>query len=421
MFRALLCAALALGATGANAGTPTEADIAAVEQFLATDNSYSPAAKAEAQRRAAGLSAYLEDQPRFELEVARIAALADNGHTALAPPQWTLRYPRSPVRLGLFADGLFVIAAPANYASAIGKRVTAINGLPWREAREVFALYRGGAPGFRDQFLVHFLETPALLSAAGIGDDAARLRLTLAGGPTLSVEPVMAPLQGWTALEGVPMVREAVDRIKGPLPLYLQDAEKAHVFVPLRELDAVYIRLNWIGGEELKALLDQWLVHLRSGKQRNIILDLRFNMGGDLNRARDFAKELPELAHGGHVYVITSGRSFSAAISTTGYVKQAGGEKVRIVGDPIGDRLEFWAEGRLLELPGLGANILYATERHNYVTGCPEADCHWSIREHPIRIRSLQPDLPAPLRYSDFVAGRDPAIEAIARDIGRRR
>ena len=74
-----------------------------------------------------------------------------------------------------------------------------------------------------------------------------------------------------------------------------------------------------------------------------------------------------------------------------------------------------------MTLPGLGAMLLYATERHNYMTGCPEDDCHGSIRTHPIRVRSLRPDIPAALTWADFQAGRDPAMAAVATDIERRR
>ena len=65
-----------------------------------------------------------------------------------------------------------------------------------------------------------------------------------------------------------------------------------------------------------------------------------------------------------------------------------------------------------MTLPGLGAMLLYATERHNYMTGCPEDDCHGSVRTHPIRVRSLRPDIPAALTWADFQAGRDPAVAA---------
>ena len=107
-----------------------------------------------------------------------------------------------------------------------------------------------------------------------------------------------------------------------------------------------------------------------------------------------FMQALPGLARGGRLYAITSGRTFSAAISSLGYLRQAAGDRLTIVGEPIGDRLEFWAEGDIMQLPGLGAMLLYATERHNYMTGCPEPDCHAAIRDHPIRVASSQPDLP---------------------------
>lgn len=82
-------------------------------------------------------------------------------------------------------------------------------------------------------------------------------------------------------------------------------------------------------------------------------------------------------------------------------------------GEPVGDRLEFWAEGDLVTLPQSGAVILYATERHNYQTGCPEPDCHAPIRDHPIRVESLAPDVPVAMTYDAFAEGVDPMMDAI--------
>lgn len=143
-------------------------------------------------------------------------------------------------------------------------------------------------------------------------------------------------------------------------------------------------------------------------------------MGGDLNIARDFMQALPALAEGGRLYAITSGRTFSAAISSLGYLRQAAGDRLTIVGEPIGDRLEFWAEGSMVHLPRSGAMLLYATGRHNYMTGCPQADCHGPVRDNPIRVTTLRPDIAAPLGFADFRAGRDPAMDAIIREVRRR-
>ena len=419
---ALVGAALLATTATAQQARLGEPDIAAVRDYVEKNRSYSPGARAEALGRVARLSGLVASPARFELEVAHIAALADNGHSALLPPQWTTRYPRSPVHLGLFADGLFVIAAPGQ-AGLVGRPVLEINGRGWQTVRETFSRYQGGEQAFRDQFVTYFMETPALLAAAGLGENPDRLSLTLGGDDgrqaVVEITPALAPLQGETALLGYPQLLEAASLLPpAERPLYLQDADLPQRLLFPGELDGAYIQLKATRGRDFSAFLESTLAELRRRRPRNIVLDLRFNLGGDLTLARTFMQALPALARGGRLYAITSGRTFSAAISSLGYLRQAAGDRLVIVGEPIGDRLEFWAEGDIMQLPGLGALLLYATERHNYTTGCPEPDCHANIRDHPIRVSTLEPDLPAPMTFAAFRAGRDPAMEAVLARIG---
>ena len=172
-------------------------------------------------------------------------------------------------------------------------------------------------------------------------------------------------------------------------PLYLQDPDRPLRLLFPEAIDGAYIQLKATVGPGFAPFLESTLAELRRRQPRNIVVDLRFNLGGDLTLARAFMQALPGLARGGNLYAITSGRTFSAAISSLGYLRQAAENRLTIVGEPIGDRLEFWAEGDIMQLPGLGAMLLYATERHNYMTGCPEPDCHAAIRDHPIRVISL--------------------------------
>lgn len=416
LFAAAL-AALALAAP-AGAAAPTAADVEAVRAYIEANKAYSPAARAEALRRSAALPALLADSARFELEVARIVALSDNGHSSLFPGQWPSRYPRSPIRFGRFADGLYVIAAPQQHRTMVGRRVVAINGKPWRQIGDAYAAYQGGSAAFREQFATLFLETPALLSAAGFGERDS-LAVRAEGANEVRVKPELAPVHGHSAMMGGALPRAAAPLIKGQAPLYLRNSEMFDR-TALPELDGTYVRIDEIHGDGLQPFLDATLEDLRRVRPHHLILDLRFNMGGDLNKARAFAQALPALVPG-QIYAITSGRTFSAAISTLGYLKQAAGNRLTIVGEPLGDRLEFWAEGGMAKLPGLGAYLSTATERHNYVTGCPEADCHSAIRDNPIRVKTLDPDLAAPLTFADYTAGRDPAMEAIAADVKRRR
>jgi hypothetical protein len=417
----LLLASLALYASAAPAA-PGPADVEAMRAYVERNKAYTPTERAEALRRVDALPGLIGSPARFELETAHIAALADNGHSVLLPPQWPSRYRRSPVHLGLFADGLYVVAA--NRRQLVGRRVLRINGRDWREIRAAYARYQGGLPGFRDQFVTLFMEIPAMLAAAGFGSDPNRIALALEtpGRPELvNVQAVLTPYRGEAAFTGQsPLLDGARLLPPGRVPLYLREQGLLFRLAFPPELDGAYIQLNAIRGLGIAQFFEASLAALRERRPRNIVVDLRFNMGGDLNIARDFMQALPAIARD-RIYAITSGRTFSAAISSLGYLKQAAGDRLTIVGEPIGDRLEFWAEGDIMELPGLGAMLLYASERHNYMTGCPEPDCHAAIREHPIRVRSLQPDIRTELTWADFRAGRDPAMAAIVQDIGRRR
>jgi len=141
---------------------------------------------------------------------------------------------------------------------------------------------------------------------------------------------------------------------------------------------------------------------------------MRMN-GGDLNNTRAWVRRLPR-AVPGRVFVLTSPWTFSAAISTVGYLKQSAPERVVIVGEHVGDRLDFWAEGGdSIELPRSGAFIDYATGRHDYRTGCRGIEnCHGSVVRNPIAVESLAPDIAAPWTIEAYRAGRDPAMEAVA-------
>lgn len=114
----LLLASLALPAAAVRAA-PGPDDVAAMRTYVARNLAYTPAGRVQALQRIGRLPGLFGNPARFELEVAHIAALADNGHSALLPPQWASRYRRSPVHLGLFADGLYVISAPRDRAALV--------------------------------------------------------------------------------------------------------------------------------------------------------------------------------------------------------------------------------------------------------------------------------------------------------------
>jgi hypothetical protein len=138
------------------------------------------------------------------------------------------------------------------------------------------------------------------------------------------------------------------------------------------------------------------------------------NGGGDLNTTRDFMESLPSLVPG-RIFALTSPWTFSAAISSIGYLEQTAPDRVTIVGEGVGDRLNFFSEGDIVTLPNSQAMLLNATERHDYQTGCRGfSDCHGPVRRNPISTPTLAPDIAAPWTIDAYRAGRDPAMEAVA-------
>lgn len=406
-------------------------DMPATREFFELDTSYSPeeraatvAAFADLKRRAGNMS-----PAEFQLAVAHIAALARNGHTTLLAGVWPHELNRTPLAYHVFADGVFVIHAPEPMRELFGARLTAIDGHDIAALGEAFMTYCGARRGRCNEWLGFFLESPAILHAAGFAkaEDRVDVQLELVDGSkiTRTLMAALDPPKGelFAFLDESRLVAFASENVAQPdgVPFYLRSPDNAFLARVIEDIDAVYLQLR-INKSFYDQRIEDFLagVHdtLKKAKPSHVIVDLRLDGGGDLNTTREFFQSLPTLVPG-RIFVLTSGRTFSAGIASAGYLKQAAPERVTIVGEPIGDELEYWAEGGFVELPVSKAVLMFATERHNYVTGCQEPDCHDSIRRHPIRVQSLKPDIAAPLTYADYRAGRDPALEVVRKALAK--
>jgi len=409
-------------------------DIAAFRQnFLGVDRSYSDAARAEAERRLTALEAQADDvsQVYFELELARIVALADNGHTAYFAGPRSRRFNRvADVRFAPFGEDFYVLRATAANADLLGARLVAIDGRPVARARDAARTLGGGTNAWRDRQAPYFLESPEQMAALGVADRADRIsyRFRLANGRMatrrFTPEPAnpdraRADADRWFYPE---LMEEEGDAWRALLaaeaaPWSLRDPDTPFRMRDAPELDAYWIELRQNYNDDEMDIAEFMLDSLeaaRTSGRRNVVLDMRMNGGGDLNITRAWVRRLPRVVPG-RVFVITSRFTFSAAISTVGYLKQSAPDRVTIVGEMAGDRLDFYSEGDVITLPHSGAALLYATERHDYRTGCRGIEnCHGSVVRHPIAVDTLAPDIVAPWTIDVYRAGRDPAVEAIA-------
>ena len=421
--------------------TPTaiRADLAFLrERVLGGDKSYTAESKRAAGARLALLEAAADTLHRayFELEVARIAALADNGHSNAPGVMRANRVNRVGIRLAPFGEDFYVLGAQPAFADLLGARVVSVDGRPIVELRTIARTLTGGAVGWRDRSVGYYLESPELMQALGSvqSADAATYGFELADGRRVERRIVAEAPGGTTsfasasrwmspnpvATSGPPWKTVVAD---ATAPWSLRDWAQRFRFRDAPEIDGVVVELrqnNAAAGQPIMAFLDSATRMLNERKPTYIVLDLRFNGSGDLNKTRDFVQRLPKIASG-RIFVLTSPHTFSAAISTVGYLKQAAPDRVSIVGEMVGDRLEFFAEGRGVDLPNSGIGIGVSTQRHDYKTGCkPFSDCHGNVVRFPISVPTFAPDIPAPWTILALREGKDPAMEAVAKALGKR-
>jgi len=328
-----------------------------------------------------------------------------------------------------FADGLRILRASPAQADLLGARIDAIDGRTLAQVHASIRRYVGGPDNYRRLRLTPMLESPGLLNAAGVANEKAAL--TISGvkadgtpferrieaqmrdrsAPVSSTPRVVFPVETPNA-EGLRSFLDDGAR----LPLWLRD--RKHLFT-MSGLDngGLYVALGFNNDADERRVshfLTDVLARVVRDKTRFVVLDFRLNGGGNYTRTYPFMGALLEvLGEDGRVYALTSGWTFSAAITTVGELKTLGRKQVTLVGEPVGDRLDFWAEGNSFVLPNSFMTVHYCSARHDYHGRCTDPDCFWLNMFYPVHVDTLDPDVPAPLTFAAYRELRDPAMEAV--------
>jgi hypothetical protein len=405
-------------------------DVAYFRQLIALDRSFAPDARTEANRLLDTLETLdtVLDPPHFRVSLMRIVALADNGHSKVENQHGAVPL-ELPIRVAAFSDGVFVMRATDANADLLGGRVTAIGGQSIDSVMTKLGQLRGGTPQWRRLNASKYLVLQDILYGVDVAADTQQSNWTVetpAGATvTRQLEAYAPPAEDRAVFVDRWLSSEPLTDMEGPwqpvepdhsLPISLANFDNAFrsLRLPNTCIEFVQLKSNLDQGtQSIKDFLSNTERRIRLTQPCSVILDLRYDDGGDYVNTFHFAHELPSLIpRSGKIVVLTGPVTFSAGISTAAFVKHAGQGRVVILGEAVGDRLQFFSEGGEACLPNYPLCVAYQTGKHDYQHACTDWKvCFWLNYFFPLRVESLDPDEVISLSFKDWRAGVDPVLD----------
>lgn len=343
------------------------------------------------------------DTGQVILAIQKLMAMADDGHTGVRGiPGSLIRLSRwLPVELMKLADGWMIRRAHEDYAQHLGKRVLRIENT---SIDDVFGKVRPFIAADNDYYAYDvaarsFMRLPDVLHEVGVvGPNVSAVTMTVADSTgresrvTISIGGGPFPTPAW---------REAKEKGRGWLARF---RNQPRAFEYLDEEGILYI---WYGAvrdgpdESVAAFFDRMFSLADARPVKKFVLDLRGNGGGNNYLNQTVVRGLiqrRDLDVPGKLFVIIGRHTFSAAVCLAAALER--NTNAIFVGGPTGAGPNHFGDAREFTLPRSG--ILCRCSTLYWQNSDPRDDRRW-----------ISPDVPAEQSIADYLAGLDPAYDAI--------
>jgi hypothetical protein len=368
------------------------------------------------------------------VQAMRIVASIGDGHTYLQPDgtDFGLWYP---IRIYQFSDGYFVTSAHKSVADLAGAQILQIAGQPAdrviNEARRL--LGADNALGAEERlFPVH---NALLMKGLGFADSNGALVLRFKARDGNTFERVLPPLKtsdphvlksrgslfDWafrSEVFGPPIgTREdwiaAYKRLPASAFTVSDPSRPPHLinrsaFVaqPLPKYQTFFIQTRGVN-DSFVADFQAALQQIDVLRPRRVIIDLRFNIGGDGSEVEAVIQEFIRRSAKPpwqELYVVTGRKTFSAGvIAAAAFMEHM---DVTIVGEPMGAALNHYGDPVSFELPATGLRLKVSTTLHHLEDS---KDTALPYDTGPF----ARVDVPAVFSFDEYANGKDPAVDPI--------
>jgi hypothetical protein len=189
--------------------------------------------------------------------------------------------------------------------------------------------------------------------------------------------------------------------VKLSLGKYLDNNSPEYWFEYMNSYKTLYFQYNSCTEDHSfphKALISQLIQTLNENQVDKLVIDLRYNPGGNsalLSPFFDSLSELKALNRFKKLYALIGRSTFSSAFLHTIRLKTEGAV---LVGEPTGSKLNFFGEIEFFKLPNSGLTISYPTRYFNLFKKDKS---------------TLIPDVQFPVLFHDYLTNYDPAIDYV--------
>jgi hypothetical protein len=354
--------------------------------------------------------------------LASIFSLTTDTHTQVYPAHESSGFEATyAVRFRSFADGLYILAADRPYEAWIGKRVASIGGMPTADVMTRLSRYvSADHPGRKKTLAEFLLIMPETYRFLGLANESGSVELLLED-PQGTMERALLDATSDDSFAkvhhddplsfGINMPDDWMNiyDVFGVEPPPSRRQLRNHYWYTYFPMptgkQAAYMQINANSdnpeGEGqfdfiLRAFQD---IRARGGEVERFVLDLRYDLGGWINNTA----ALPRLLYGGgfarpgKTVVLIGRESVSAGSILAADIEM--NTKVTFIGEPSGSKSNMFLYHERFELP-------YSKF---YAESATEKDIVTSPDDHR---RYLAPDIVVEESFSDFISGKDNALQA---------
>ncbi len=335
---------------------------------------------------------------KMAIELGKILATQQDGHTELDLMQTAVGFNRLPLIFYFFAKDLYIVNTNTDHQNLLGQQVLSFDGM---EIDELYQRLLPVMPADNKMETIHmapiYMMAPRLLFELGLISDPNSVQLQLADGTEAKVAGLTIEAyqkQVW---------KNVKDQKELAYPLYLCHRNKSYWHQYLDESHTFYFKYNKVrnqkGEKSIANFTKNMFEEIDRIRPKKLIIDMRNNRGGNYNLSKPLVKGIlkrPWLNQSGKIFIFTNRTTFSAASATTLFLKRDA--KVTIVGEYSRSKPNGSQNSEVIELPHSHLRISYTNR----------LIVHWPEKGK----EKLPPlDVPIALRFQDYAQAKDPLLD----------